>query len=54
MVVTVIATGFGADGDAKPQTNETKSAPAEQTPAQSDNGVDDNDVIDIFNMFKNK
>lgn len=55
MVVTVIATGFGADGDAKPQAPEAKTASADQSaPQSSDNGVDDNDVIDIFNMFRNK
>ena len=54
MVVTVIATGFGADADAAAQPAE-KTAPAEQAaPAQPANGVDDSDVIDIFNMFKNK
>ena len=56
MVVTVIATGFGADGDTQTQPSEAKSsAQSEQaSPSQSVNGVDDNDVIDIFNMFKNK
>ena len=54
MVVTVIATGFGADADAAAAPAE-KTAPAEQAaPAQPANGVDDSDVIDIFNMFKNK
>ncbi len=56
MVVTVIATGFGSDGDTQTQSNDTKnSAQTEHAaPAQSERGVDDSDVIDIFNMFKNK
>jgi cell division protein FtsZ len=56
MIVTVIATGFGTDS--KPAAAPAAKQPAqEQAPAAEtkadDNGLDD-DVIDIFNMFKNK
>ena len=56
MIVTVIATGFGTDS--KPAAAPAKqAAPEQQAPAAEtkadDNGLDD-DVIDIFNMFKNK
>ncbi|MBQ7687602.1 MAG: cell division protein FtsZ [Clostridia bacterium] len=52
MIVTVIATGFGTDGNI-PAPAETK-AKMEETPAEkpAEKSIDD-DVIDIFNMFKN-
>ena len=52
MIVTVIATGFGTDSKPAPQA---KPAAAE-TPAQEakkDETSLDDDVIDIFNMFRN-
>ena len=55
MVVTVIATGFGADNDAKAApAAEPKKAAVETTPAAPKNNDVDDDVIDIFNMFRNK
>lgn len=55
MVVTVIATGFGADNDAKaaPAAEPKKAAVETPQAAPKNNDVDD-DVIDIFNMFRNK
>lgn len=71
MIVTVIATGFGTDGNsvAQPAAKEAKpaetpaetpaeapAAPAETpaAPAEPEKGVDDESIIDIFNIFKNK
>ena len=70
MVVTVIATGFGTESKpAVPHTPAEKketaepagstaipfTAPAELDPtAQPATGVDDESIIDIFNIFKNK
>ena len=70
MVVTVIATGFGTDGKpAAPRPAAEKkepepagsssaipfSAPVEpEQAAPSATGVDDESIIDIFNIFKNK
>ena len=67
MVVTVIATGFGTDGKpavphlpverkepelAAPDASIPFAPPADnETPAT---GVDDESIIDIFNIFKNK
>ncbi len=55
MVVTVIATGFGADKDANaaPAAEPKKAAVETPQTAPKNNDVDD-DVIDIFNMFRNK
>lgn len=56
MVVTVIATGFGKDGNVNiPAASEKKiqeevvEAPA---PAAPETGVDDEGIMDIFNIFK--
>ncbi len=68
MVVTVIATGFGTD-DRKPaepaqktqapvfevpEAAQPAAAPAPAAPAADDSGSVDDDVIDIFNMFRSK
>ncbi|MBO5395730.1 MAG: cell division protein FtsZ [Clostridia bacterium] len=57
MIVTVIATGFGKDGNVNtPPATEAKKAeePVEKAPeADSSNGVDES-LMDIFNIFKNK
>ncbi len=57
MIVTVIATGFGKDGNVNtPPAAEAKKAeePVEKAPeADSSNGVDES-LMDIFNIFKNK
>ncbi len=69
MLVTVIATGFGTDGKpAVPYTPAVKEEaddapipfnvpPVQDNPAgaaPSNTGVDDESIIDIFNIFKNK
>lgn len=65
MLVTVIATGFGTDGNkavpaAAAEQEEKKEAPTQifpnpnDAPAASEKGVDDESIIDIFNIFKNK
>ncbi len=61
MVVTVIATGFGKDGNSVPPAPEKKAAEAaEKAPEtaaekeESETGVDDESLMDIFNFFKNK
>ena len=69
MLVTVIATGFGTDGKpAVPYTPAEKAEaddasipfnvpPVQDNPAgagPSNTGVDDESIIDIFNIFKNK
>ena len=57
MIVTVIATGFGKDGNVSaPVVNEVKKEePAEKAPETADasTGVDES-LMDIFNIFKNK
>ena len=56
MIVTVIATGFGKDGNVNaPVVNEVKKEePAEKAAeADSSTGVDES-LMDIFNIFKNK
>ena len=61
MVVTVIATGFGTDSNGaapaavKPAAAAAPAAeePIINIPKVEDTSLDD-DVIDIFNMFKNK
>ena len=60
MRVTVIATGFGTDSNVKPAASKSAAAaapateePVLQIPKEEDTSLDD-DVIDIFNMFKNK
>ena len=56
MVVTVIATGFGTDTNVKAPAP-AKAAPAVQeapaAPAKQEETSLDDDVIDIFNMFRN-
>lgn len=56
MIVTVIATGFGTDSNI-PAKSVTQSKAAEEpaavTPAPAEPAFDE-DVIDIFKMFKNK
>ncbi len=59
MVVTVIATGFGKDGNVNtPPVNEAQaSEPAKEPEAaakEPETGVDDESLLDIFNFFKNK
>ncbi len=61
MVVTVIATGFGKDGNnINPMpVQEKKSVEPEisekaQFEPENDKGVDDESIMDIFNIFKNK
>ena len=57
MVVTVIATGFGTDSNipAKPAAATPKPAEEPAAPAAApEEPAFDEDVIDIFNMFKNK
>ena len=57
MVVTVIATGFGKDGNINNPVPEKKAAePVEEKPAEPapETGVDDESIMDIFNIFKNK
>ena len=57
MIVTVIATGFGKDGNVNtPPVAEVKKAeePVEKAPeADTANSVDES-LMDIFNIFKNK
>ncbi len=57
MIVTVIATGFGKDGNVNtPPVSEAKKAeePVEKAPeADASTGVDES-LMDIFNIFKNK
>ena len=57
MIVTVIATGFGKDGNVNtPPVAEAKKAeePVEKAPeADTANSVDES-LMDIFNIFKNK
>ena len=52
MIVTVIATGFGTDS--KPTAAPAKPAETPAAEPKSDETTLDDDVIDIFNMFKNK
>ena len=57
MIVTVIATGFGTDGNAYPAKDEAKKAAAEVNDAAAEVQTEtslDVDITDIFNMFKNK
>ena len=60
MVVTVIATGFGKDGNSVPPAPEAKAEAAEPVSEaapekeESATGVDDESLMDIFNFFKNK
>ncbi|MBE6790504.1 MAG: cell division protein FtsZ [Clostridia bacterium] len=60
MVVTVIATGFGKDGNSVPPAPEAKAEAAEPVSEaapekeESETGVDDESLMDIFNFFKNK
>ena len=56
MIVTVIATGFGKDGNVNaPVVNEVKKEEAAEAAAEADSatGVDES-LMDIFNIFKNK
>ncbi len=56
MVVTVIATGFGTDANVKATAPaKAAAAPAEApaAPAKQEETSLDDDVIDIFNMFRN-
>ena len=59
MIVTVIATGFGKDGNVNtPPAAEAKKVEepvekAAETTAESSTGVDES-LMDIFNIFKNK
>ena len=56
MVVTVIATGFGKDGNNNPVPEKKAAEPVEEKPAEKEpeTGVDDESIMDIFNIFKNK
>ena len=59
MIVTVIATGFGTNGNTVRAREEVKKpvvkaeTPAAEAPAPAETSLDD-DITDIFNMFKNK
>ena len=53
MIVTVIATGFGTDGNAAPAESPKVRAEEPAAPAPAQEPAIDDDVIDIFNMFRN-
>ena len=52
MIVTVIATGFGTDSNAVVNNTAEKKPAEPAADTSSDKGVDDDSIIDIFNMFK--
>ena len=61
MVVTVIATGFGKDGNVtanpvaeKKVVEVVEEAPVQNAAPASETGVDDESIMDIFNIFKNR
>ena len=55
MVVTVIATGFGKDGNVNPVPEKKVQEPVEEkveAPAPETGVIDDEGIMDIFNIFK--